>query len=637
MWKLHKGISLGVLTDIREDREELLKNKKEWANDGNWEVRTIFLNEGAKGMERLKSARELADFLIVRCEGSLSNTEIGYYLYENPIVEYVDDFLLKVKMYIKDDILEKDKVLEIAKELAFDCDTLEEVKLGLSLLRLFNVEEYIDSIMTLGVYNEYSFYVSRLLVTTKKSNKYLFKLCKESSGTGKIHYLSCLEPMNEEIVDWIVAKGWDGEIYSKILWELVLIKIDLEEISSKETINKDRFSSLTSIITQIYLFYGFDNIQNFTSVIRNYLNYFDKYVDTFEEYIALKLIYKDLIDRRDEGISFSSMSLGKGGSGELEELYIKAQRIYLKVDWGKQLKEAIESDDDNSYLIFQIAIEMDDDLTIEETKRVLEKDPYEVVWYKYIEVLEDTAYSTMLLKIVEENIHLEKVISSPKNLKENQLTIEEKDHYCLLSCIESMTIDTARQNQDFLVAALSANMVETRIAVLDKLEVIKEDWEPWVYEEIEKVVDIEVNTIVQDKELAMIYEKSGSMLNKFNEITEYLEPQEDDLFLLDTIISSKVVKCFDKADIIFEEGKLVNLELDIEKDTIVVVSNFGVILGEIPKKDRSIIKNLLNGKEKLYGRISKAAEGLDFVYLKVFIRKEPLIVELSNALKEAFN
>lgn len=635
MLKLHKAISLEALEKIKGDREELLKYKKKWIDDGNEEVRKSFFNDGLKGIERIKAARELADLLIVRCAEDISNVDIAYYLYENPVIEYIEDFIFKVNMYINDDILDEDTIFNLAKELAFKCNTLEEVKLGLALLQLFDIQDYVDELMTLGLYNEYSYYVSRLFANSKGSNDNLFKLCKEASGTGKIHYLSALEPMSEEIVEWIVGKSLDDDAYGKLLWDLLLIKIDLDEISIEDSMNKSRFSSLSSIIVKIYLFYGFDNIQNFTTIIKNYLSYFERYADSFEEYVALKLIYKDLIDRRDEGIAFSSSSSGKLRVGELDALYIKAQRIYLKIDWGKELNKAIYSDDENSYLIFQIAVDMDDDLTVEEIKIILEKDPYEIVWYKYIEVLENTIYSNVLVKFVEENIDLNKVLCGPKNLSESQLTANEKEHFCLLSSIESMTVDCARENQDFLVAALSANLIETRKLALENLELIKEDWEEWVIDDIKLAIDSEINTIIQDKEMSLIYEKEGAKLERFLPMFENIEANEDDLFLMDIVVPSKVVRNYENSEMLFHEDKLTYLEWDDENKEIIVVSNFGVILGEVSKKDKTIIKNLLDGRETVYGRITNASEDMDFIYLKVFIKKEPLIVEISNALKQA--
>ena len=97
-----------------------------------------------------------------------------------------------------------------------------------------------------------------------------------------------------------------------------------------------------------------------------------------------------------------------------DEYYKKTQKFYLKIDWTRVFNDAIKDETVDSPLLFQLAVEMDEDLSVEELNMLLKRNPRDYVWYKYIEMLNETSYSNLLISTVKESLNLNEIFIGPK-------------------------------------------------------------------------------------------------------------------------------------------------------------------------------------------------------------------------------
>ncbi|MCR4808140.1 MAG: hypothetical protein K5857_10775 [Lachnospiraceae bacterium] len=120
---------------------------------------------------------------------------------------------------IIDDIQEFDphKLSTLAYSLAMFGTKVETVKLGLLLLVLFDFadDEVVKKhLITLGMYEEFTSYViSNVKSWPEGSRNHVYYVyARKLRGWGKINAVECLEPINDEIKEWILCKGCDNEV-----------------------------------------------------------------------------------------------------------------------------------------------------------------------------------------------------------------------------------------------------------------------------------------------------------------------------------------------------------------------------------------------------------------------------------------
>ena len=127
------------------------------------------------------------------------------------IIDKTQDFITANK-----DRLPSYLVYRLGEALAFLSNNREAVKLGLGILEIFSGhdEETIDSVMELGLCNEFTVFAIWALKSEKNINDLVFELAKKAKGWGRIHAMRFIKPETDEIKIWILNEGIYNTVYN---------------------------------------------------------------------------------------------------------------------------------------------------------------------------------------------------------------------------------------------------------------------------------------------------------------------------------------------------------------------------------------------------------------------------------------
>ena len=109
-----------------------------------------------------------------------------------------------------------------AESLAFDSNDREQVKLGIALLGVLNLNDlsdYQDKLVRLGLCEEFTLYVVVAASRWKHGQYVVWHLAKNTDGWGKIHAVTRLEPTGFEISDWLLRHGCTNTVMGLFLVE----------------------------------------------------------------------------------------------------------------------------------------------------------------------------------------------------------------------------------------------------------------------------------------------------------------------------------------------------------------------------------------------------------------------------------
>ena len=141
------------------------------------------------------------------------------------------------------DNLNRMKLLHSGIQLAIKGSSFLSVKLGLTIISIFKAPAVINIMLTLGLYDEFTYFAARALSRKifPTGNQSLFFLAKNTYGWGRIHAVNYLQPEDQAVSDWILYEGAENRIDPQYSADTCLQKskaltrlMDVENISSKE-------------------------------------------------------------------------------------------------------------------------------------------------------------------------------------------------------------------------------------------------------------------------------------------------------------------------------------------------------------------------------------------------------------------
>ena len=175
-------------------------------------------------------------------------TELGKQKRALELIDEVQKFIIE-----HSDELPAGNVFKTSVDIIIKSDDRECVKYGLSMLELFNIsanKNLIYAVMTLGFSDEFTLFALFILLKLDNGNELVFELAKRVCGWGRVHAIERLEPINDEIKDWILKEGINNNVlpaYSALTcWK----KAEVVE-RLKGDLTEDEFRGIREIIAEL--------------------------------------------------------------------------------------------------------------------------------------------------------------------------------------------------------------------------------------------------------------------------------------------------------------------------------------------------------------------------------------------------
>ena len=111
--------------------------------------------------------------------------------------------------------LQSGNIMLLAYRLMVEGRRKEAVKLGLSILEIFDTnqsEDFKEPIRTLALSDEFSFYAGFNMKSWERGNEEIFEAIKKVYGWGRIHLIRMLEAETEDMKLWLLKNGVHNEV-----------------------------------------------------------------------------------------------------------------------------------------------------------------------------------------------------------------------------------------------------------------------------------------------------------------------------------------------------------------------------------------------------------------------------------------
>lgn len=617
-----KDICYKDLKLFYEENKGKIYTYQNFEEAGKDEVNSIFMGNDLPTFDMIGNSKKLLRIIDLIIEDESNISKVISFIEEHPLIKFYGEFIELINGRIESNIINKKDIIKVGRSMAFKGSSKEEIKLGLTLLYFDEIEEIKEKLFVLALCNDYSFYVAKLLLKLKDSDEILFNLAKVSQAAGRVMYTNYIDVLNKNMKEWMVCEGWKGKHFNNFLWNTTIIKVGYDYFLNNDNINKKTFRAFGEVLSNIFVYYNYEKLSIFNRLVKRYIDLFEEYGKDTKSCLTLGNVYRYILDE----------------SIREDEYYKKSQKYYLKIDWTRVFNDAIKDESVDSPLLFQLAVEMDEDLSVEELNMLLKRNPKNYVWYKYIEMLNETSYSNLLITTVKKALNLKEIFIGPKDFTKEFFVEDSSDYSLLLIALESLTRESTIRNQDFLIECLNADLIDIRLSAIEKLWSIEDRWTRKTLSSLEDAIENEVVDWIRKKLIFIVYENNNNFI-----ITDINNPEEEiegeDIFLTKIIIPTVTVNKLRYNNELVKEGDVLTLLNGLDgykEDRIFITTSFGLVIGELSSREGETIKNLIMAGERIAGKIEKYDDNIDFMYISLYKKGDYLIKELTNMINEKF-
>lgn len=197
-----------------------------------------------------KEKKELGKLLELAGQGAEKEAEEGFVKFceKHRALTIIDD----MQHYIAEhtDSLNPGKMYEFAVHLLLDSKEKECVKVGLSILELFDAyenETLADVIRIVGLSDEFTIFSVFNMRNWPEAETELLELAKRVRGWGRIHCIDFMEAEEEETRDWLFFHGVDNDVVPAYSAWPVYEKADVEGRLKKDSFTYEEVQALLRI------------------------------------------------------------------------------------------------------------------------------------------------------------------------------------------------------------------------------------------------------------------------------------------------------------------------------------------------------------------------------------------------------
>lgn len=348
----------------------------------------------------------------------------------------------------KDELSAK-HVFEYAVNVILHSDDRECVKIGLSLLELFDMdgnEELKGVIRTLGLSDEFTIFAAFVMLCWENGNDEVYRLARKVRGWGRIHAIERMEPETEEIRKWLLTEGVHNAVmpaYSALTcWR----KSDAEKVL-KEGPSREAFTGIRDIIRGLLdegPVSGISEIENAPDAITAFL----------EQAAAFELDLEDYETVREIRLYF------EGGDSGNPAIVSMCQELLASDRCRSLVSEAVKEGR---------AVELAQDLGLDFLDDILEllRTSFDSHFYLCGLLIHDPEYREKVFEIFQQSLPLEEMKTEPtKSLGLGQ-------EFRMQQYLESLLQELKRyplEYPEFVETGLQSAPVRTRhfgVAVLE--------------------------------------------------------------------------------------------------------------------------------------------------------------------------
>lgn len=588
--------------------------------------------------EKNRFANELMKILLKEIFNDEKLSEVNGYITLNPIINYYESFIMLFKEQIEVNREISTKINNIVMKMLMDSSSSEEIKLGLILAPICNIENLKDILNVFSIHNDYLFYVIKAYEYIGGCNNIIFEFAKKSNGYGKVFCLMNLRPTTYEIKKWMIEEGSDNDVGVPELLSYSMLSLELLDYLESTEFDGGDTEVLYKSFSRLFSDYGLDEIKDGIKVCDKLLEIIDKVNGgIYTLYTVISILYSIesiIIDDYKAKRSPNSIKL----KNEYKDIIDKCKMICKKDIWHEIIADEVSNIEIESSVLISCAEKTKYKLKKKEFELILKRDCSNPLVYKYAFSIGNKSIKNCAFNLGLQNLSTDTVLSGQDELKIENLAYENIAQICFFIIIKyAQYEDFQDKYKEVNLKALRAPLIETRIQATNNLQIFREEFDSLDKEIINDAISTEMVGNVR-RALNSLLIKTDNKEKKYIEVSDNMHMDEHvkDIYLSNIKIAG--TNYVDMSEVYSKllEGDMLYLKRErnnaYDLNAIIIMTPEGYVVGYVPKENNIILKNLMDKGKYLYGKIKEISDDYSDINIDVYLSYKDIIEEITGTL-----
>ena len=194
--------------------------------------------------------KRLEELILLAGKSEFAEAEKGFVQFckDHRAITIIDE--LQECVIDNKDKLDPNVMFEFANNMFLQSSDMECVKIGLSILELFNTQgdrELETAIKTIALFDEFTIFSVFLMRKWSTAEKDILECAKRVHGWGRIHCTDYIEPTENETKEWLLFNGIDNDVMPAYSAWNVFIKADVPALIRRGNLSLEEMHAVLKI------------------------------------------------------------------------------------------------------------------------------------------------------------------------------------------------------------------------------------------------------------------------------------------------------------------------------------------------------------------------------------------------------
>ena len=588
--------------------------------------------------EKNRLSNELMKILLNDINNDEKLSDVNGYITLNPIINYYESFIKLFKDLVEDNKDISLKINDIIKKIFTNSNSSEEIKLGLILAPICNIEKIEEILEIFSIHNDYLFYVIKAYEYIGGFNNTIFEMAKKSNGYGKVFCVMNLSPTTYEIRKWMIEKGSDNNVGVPELLSYSMLSLELLDYLETAEFNGKEIEALAKSFSMLLSDYGLDDIKDGKKIFDKLLEIIDK-VDggIYSLYVVISILYSIEAIVIDDYKSKRSPSSFKFDD-DYKYIIENCKKICKKDIWHEIIANQVSNLEIESSVLVSCSEKTKYKLRKKEFETILNRDYTNPLLYKYAFSTGNKSIKKCAFNIGLQKLPINEVVSGQDEMKIENLVYEDIAQICFFIIIKYSQYEEFQDKyKDINLQALKAPLIETRIQAATNLQRFREEFNSLDKEFINDAISTEMVGNIR-RSLNSLLIKTHDKEKKYVEVYDnmHIDVHVKDIYLININIAgtnyidmSEIYNKLLEEDILYLKREPNNA---YDSNAIEIMTTNGYVIGYVPKENNLIFKNLMDKGKYLYGKIKEISDDYNHMNIEIYLSYKDIIEEITSTL-----
>lgn len=597
---------------------------------GRIDVRYVFWEDQMPFTLKERFAMELVDQMAIALDDSAGLQELRSMLHQRPIFLYLTVLNLRIKLYLSENRLDKDKLYSLGMRLATESDQEQEVKLGMLILGFFDNDLVRKILKILGLHSSLTLYALEASKNfVHNQNQFAFELAQHTSGYGKLAALHLLKPITPEQQRWVFEQGAINEIAPNLSVIICLEKADMIEFYRNLIITKETFPKLSYLLAYASEEGDIKDISQSLILVEKVVEVAKSYAKFFIDIAAIVMIMNRMRPYWERhGVDVEKQN--GWTSNKENEIRNQLSEILKLPKWKNIVLQELSDPHHQTSLIvkvlkgLQLLPAFEDLLPLLLSRDLFDMDILEFLLLDHPSIYLDDAFDYLQRVLPEEVLG-----DVPHEMPEDGITGEHKPDIWLVYLLKAMRKER-RNEEAFFIRCLTARFPDVRVEAIQALRVFKLEWSGNVLPALERAYEREPVKNIRKRILRLMGKETGKKEKeqRYVDVSEMkVTPSPWDIRLLKTKIAGTFFRDLLVVEDRMESGDLLYLvrepENPYDDKAILVTAEDGYVLGYVPRENNAFPASLMDAGEKLYAVLLSDDLGNGKPEIQIMLNRRP--------------